>query len=346
MIQLKPDASWERIQQFLRKWDLKVVGGDLNIGMLIVNVGDTTGAAAGFAARGGATPENDAANWLRLLAFKMREETDVVARPPRTFRRERRTFRREQSVGARTNMVSRSGYPGPESRRTTTATGAKKTGSLPGGVELQPCDQEGAARREDQGRSPRYRVRGPRGSRFHRPEPRGQAARYPHGNHVAGIIGAKWNEVGINGCTKFADLHVQRVDLTGQKLENKAEMPTLISEVFAKTSSLLLGTPNLKDLKVINISLGTNWAGNYKINPSQDAQASATSRCRAPGDIAETAAALNVIIVVSAGNDSRGQATVDAQWSCPFNWIAANPLEGKAPMWNVLVVEAPGGTGT
>jgi hypothetical protein len=347
VIQLKPDASAERIHQFLRKWDLKVVGGDLNIGMLIVNVGDTTGAAAGFVARGGATPENDAANWLRLLAAKMREETDVVRAaaanipqgttdlPPRTDCSGPDEYGQSFSVSWTVEPHDHDGNWGQKKARFPAAWNFNRViEKARPGVKIKVAVLDiGFAAHED--------------LEFTDLSPEARRARYPHGNHVAGIIGANWNKVGINGCTKFADLHVHRVDLTGQKLENKAEMPTVISEVFDKTSWLLLSAPNLKDLKVINISLGTNWAGNYKINPNLDAKAKRDIEALAPvaRQIAEDAAKHDVIIVVSAGNDSRGQATVDAQWSCPFNWIAANPLEGKAPMWNVLVVEALGRDG-
>jgi subtilisin family serine protease len=163
-----------------------------------------------------------------------------------------------------------------------------------------------------------------------------------HGTHIAGIIAAKWNNnIGINGCTQFAELVVRRLGSGAA-----AGFQSYISELYIGASRLIIENP---DLKVINISLGTNWAKNFRIDPAGDDRVREQISHHAPvaRALADLAASRGMILVVSAGNDSRStRPRVEAQWSTPLNWVAANATANSPQASNVLVVEALGRSGT
>jgi subtilisin family serine protease len=169
-----------------------------------------------------------------------------------------------------------------------------------------------------------------------------------HGNQVAGIIGAKFNNaLGINGVTPFARLivgtpaSVARVDDSAIPKDY-----VIFSDVIA---SLVEFLKNTGGIKVINVGFGYNWFLTYAKDPSADPEIWELVRSQGlmMRSVADLAAHRGVILVSPAGNDTSRSASrgVDSQWGSPLNWAALNDDGSGAPARNVIVVESIGRSG-
>jgi subtilisin family serine protease len=163
-----------------------------------------------------------------------------------------------------------------------------------------------------------------------------------HGTHVAGTIGATFdNGVGVDGVNPFADLVVRAGSWDGGS--TVSETRTSFGQGFTLgVSQLIYGQP---DIRVINMSLGMNWA---------DAGINQNASFVAHGITAGQASVFRAmlwtvslthelpLIVVSAGNDSNsGFGVMSASWASPmtFAGLELDPPEpgGTNP---IIVVES------
>jgi hypothetical protein len=144
-----------------------------------------------------------------------------------------------------------------------------------------------------------------------------------HGTHVAGIIGAKWdNELGVDGVTPFADLRPFVTDTFAESITDQ------VPEMMAT------GAP------VVNVSLGFNWTTEYKIDIGENTKKQEHSTELAKFFVTTLAAHAGPngelpVFVVGAGNDSTAAKPQEARWGSPF---ATAGIELGAA--NVIVVEA------
>ncbi len=139
-----------------------------------------------------------------------------------------------------------------------------------------------------------------------------------HGTHVAGIIGAEWNNgTGVDGINPFADLVVMGPDFGTPGLNLLAQRTSWGEQMLSGYHELVSARP---DLAVVNASLGYNWSQS-SIDPNTNA--AARSIASTQGFIfSQVLAALEAqqdvpLLVASAGNDA--EATLqDAAFSSPM----------------------------
>lgn len=125
-----------------------------------------------------------------------------------------------------------------------------------------------------------------------------------HGNHVMGIIGAKWDTPGgVRGCTPFA--HLSACTIAGIS-GPEGDIPPIYLGLSDIIASLIEFIRTTEGLKVINISLGHNWVANERENPNTSLRVH--DLVRAHGvivhSVADLAADKGIIIASAAGNDS------------------------------------------
>jgi hypothetical protein len=195
-----------------------------------------------------------------------------------------------------------------------------------------------------------------------------------HGQHVAGIIGAVFNDgFGVDGINPLAETHAADGHLIGVSAAGGGGAGVLggwMYSIFNRDLSEMMR--NWPDLRVVNISLGYNWYLNAICPPPRvDANNNAAAQLTVVGH--GTLSRLifsrypNTLFVAAAGNDSiaTGMTTpiadcvappgnetpnaasreVHARWASPFNWAALHTaLPVPAPSPNVIVVEAVQGT--
>lgn len=160
-----------------------------------------------------------------------------------------------------------------------------------------------------------------------------------HGTHVAGIIGADFdNGRGVDGVNPFADLVVQAVGFV-----QGVGFFQSIGAMFINGYHTLL---EHGAIRVVNISMGYNWAGNYGIDANANPRVHEIVRNH--GRLFRTLlATLDVsgdlpLIVAAAGNDSNdGLGLQEARWASPFNYagLVLDPPGGRSvPL--ILVVES------
>jgi Subtilase family/Bacterial Ig-like domain/Dockerin type I domain len=180
-----------------------------------------------------------------------------------------------------------------------------------------------------------------------------------HGQHVAGIIGAGFdNDVGVDGINPlverqssvddhFIGISARFGSASGNFLSD--QLSAMLSLTIADLRSLLATWP---DLDVLNISLGYNWGSNSNGLRDPNISISAQRVARDQGMLVRQIAALHpsAIIVAAAGNDSVWgyPNEIDARWASPFAFagvggtvITANVVWPNSP--NVLVVESVDG---
>jgi subtilisin family serine protease len=165
-----------------------------------------------------------------------------------------------------------------------------------------------------------------------------------HGQHVAGIIGATFNNrLGIDGVNPFARM-IGISPKIPQGQDWRASWGTLIETL----AELLKHFPNIR---VVNVSMSYNWPVNtrLKVNPNLDGEAQ--KLVIGHGLLMRRLAALypNVLFVAAAGNDSPKRfnypTEIHAQWASPLNWAALAPdfeLDGELfkRAENILVIES------
>lgn len=165
-----------------------------------------------------------------------------------------------------------------------------------------------------------------------------------HGQHVAGIIGATFNNsLGIDGVNPFAQM-IGISPKIPQGQDWRASWGTLI-----ETLAALLR--NFSDIRVVNVSMSYNWPVNtrLKVNPNIDSEAQKLVIGHGLLMRRLAAAYPNVLFIAAAGNDSPkrfGYPTeILAQWASPLNWAALAPdLEIDGELFkrseNILVIES------
>jgi subtilisin family serine protease len=165
-----------------------------------------------------------------------------------------------------------------------------------------------------------------------------------HGQHVAGIIGATFNNrLGIDGVNPFARM-IGISPKIPQGQDWRASWGTLIETL----AELLKHFPNIR---VVNVSMSYNWPVNtrLKVNPNLDGEAQ--KLVIGHGLLMRRLAALypNVLFFAAAGNDSPKRfnypTEIHAQWASPLNWAALAPdfeLDGELfkRAENILVIES------
>jgi subtilisin family serine protease len=347
LLQLKPTAAPNAVDQLLDKYRLTVQSGVPEIGLLVVKIGDDTPAmvTARAAATSGGERPTTAINLkaLRNTIASLREETIV----------------REAAVNT---LLDRKSVP-----QSTDGEGHYRDGTLHFWDWREGTGTPAANDRD--GNWGQKFVDFPQAWNFENAIlARGDNAVHvgvldvgfnqhedlqfvvspvtplqvdDHGNHVAGIIAADGtNDSGVNGGTPFARLTVCSAEVLGGATEIPGIFPVL-SDVIASLVQFMRGTD---DVRVINISLGYNWVPNYGRNPNTDLQIKELVRSHGTivRAIADIAADKGIILVCAAGNDSSPPTfpNIEAQFSSPFNWAGLNAGLSDAPAENIIVVEA------
>ncbi len=161
---------------------------------------------------------------------------------------------------------------------------------------------------------------------------------HDHGTHVAGIIGAFFNNtgamnlnpgqntgtaVGVDGVAALGAV------LTGYSVQNPLNDPDpVLGRVRASHSSFC---DSLRDfltrysIEVLNISMGYRWCLAQDPTTLAPAQRNALERelDRHAADVARIIRGRNLVLIVSAGNDRRAFAGFDGRrWNSPFTRLA------------------------
>lgn len=158
-----------------------------------------------------------------------------------------------------------------------------------------------------------------------------------HGNHVAGILCAKHDNMGVSGVLPTC-LVVPRApdfssppDLFGVEPDSIAAVLNAFTEIAT----------NRDDVKAINISLGYNWRKRFNLTILEDERKK---------DIASLAVQMvsafrianerGIFIVSAAGNDSWGlDPKLSAAWASPLNYASLAFCKAEG-LCNGVVVEA------
>ena len=167
-----------------------------------------------------------------------------------------------------------------------------------------------------------------------------------HGNHVAGIICAQHNDIGVKGALNHCKTFISAGSSFFDSV-SPIEDPGLLG--FHTRFSELISTvldfiEQNSSVKTINLSLGYNWMPNFGIDPRDSNNAQIRDLVRGQGrfftSILAFAKNRDVAIVSAAGNDSRTLPTpLPAIWASPFNF-GSSMIEDLDGWTNGLVVEA------
>jgi hypothetical protein len=167
-----------------------------------------------------------------------------------------------------------------------------------------------------------------------------------HGNHVAGIMCAKHNGIGVKGALK----NCRVVESTAVTMLNgdaapegsdRSQFITRFSEPLATVLEFIEANPTIR---VINLSLGYNWMPNFKVDPrasgNEQIRNDIKTQARFFAAVLAVAKARNIAVVMAAGNDSSSlNPPLEAEWASPFNYAVKLMVE-KDGWANALVVEA------
>ncbi|MDX2308196.1 MAG: M4 family metallopeptidase [Hyphomicrobium sp.] len=175
-----------------------------------------------------------------------------------------------------------------------------------------------------------------------------------HGTHVAGIIGATQGTApGIDGIVPNADIEAVSIgaEFIGERDKLDADQSwqaqaMLFSDVLANTMIYL--TQNLRqssNLRVVNVSLAYNFVARGVLGDADPDEVEGLKlHIAEQATVIRTMARLvenQVLFVVAAGNDSDGLADpIHTRWASPLAWAGTYEWTSGAPVKNILVVEA------
>ncbi len=142
---------------------------------------------------------------------------------------------------------------------------------------------------------------------------------HDHGTHVAGIIAAKWgNGLGVDGVNPYAELRVRSGIFSWMVILQDLEG-------FARNG-----------VRVVNMSFGWRWEDSPDASPIRSflLELQGDQYLSWHRDVLSSDSA--PLLVVSAGNDSRGRPDgIDARYNSPFAWVALTHGEP-----GILIVES------
>lgn len=164
-----------------------------------------------------------------------------------------------------------------------------------------------------------------------------------HGNHVAGIMCARHNGVGVKGVLKdcLVAKKTASFDPVSADVDPILHFYTRFSQISSTFNEFI---PEAEGPRVFNVSLGYNWRGNFDINPDEQSSAGYRALVQSQGEMLIRVYAIaqerGKAIFSAAGNDSHGLATPrTAKYASPFNW-AAIEARARGKSFNGVVVEA------
>lgn len=167
-----------------------------------------------------------------------------------------------------------------------------------------------------------------------------------HGNHVAGIMCALHNNIGVKGVLP----NCKAVISTGTSfLRNVSPIEDRNLIGFYILMSEFLGTvldfmETNSDVRTLNLSLGYNWIPNFGINPTDPSQSEIRDYIRGQGNfyarLLAYAKRRDIAIFSAAGNDSSSLSTpLPARWASAFNF-GSFMIEDLDGWTNGIIVEA------
>ena len=167
-----------------------------------------------------------------------------------------------------------------------------------------------------------------------------------HGQHVAGIVGAAFNNgKGIDGINPFAERH----DSADGHFLGVSPRSTSLLVMLDDLANMLSQWP---DIKLVNLSLGYGGEKPFMCHPSTLTKVGHVHLGQLFRGIASEHS--GTLFVAAAGNESGGSITcdgateVDASLASPFNWAAlsSSPFNASlfpfsvGPLNNIIVVES------
>jgi len=159
------------------------------------------------------------------------------------------------------------------------------------------------------------------------------AIKSAHGQHVAGIIGATYNNgLGIDGIDPFS-----KIVAVSPVIQQKEGPWTDSWIIVLKALKRLLETH--PEIRIVNVSMAYNWPLNTFLKVNSNTDESAHQVAQQQGIIMRQLAARfsKVLFIVAAGNDSQARFgypnEILAKWASPLGWAALGP-EVRLPLGN------------
>lgn len=229
---------------------------------------------------------------------------------------------------------------------------ADVTASTPSNVALPEPDRQRKAKKLpfSKARSMLSRMRNSK-DRSNVSSSTSDACMLKHGTHVAGIVGAIHNnEIGIDGVIPQANIEAVSINMYftrkhPDRSSNKWNLRKMSFFDVLRETNEYLKTADISNLRVINLSLGYNFA---KAGLSFDDLDRNDELQSTIASYAEMIQERNqdkgyeekIMIVIAAGNDSVSRKQpINAKWSSPFTWAATDRKMKSTPK-NFLVVES------
>lgn len=168
--------------------------------------------------------------------------------------------------------------------------------------------------------------------------------RNDHGNHVAGIMCAKHNSLGVRGALKNCRAAISVSSEISELARLEEEQLGIANTLLSFVRSVVLFMNANPNATVINLSLGYNWGRNFGLDPRAPDRARFRDTVRSQGAIVATILAIakmrDVALVSAAGNDSDFMAPpLEAHWASPFN-MGSKQIEDLDGWTNGLIIQA------
>jgi subtilisin family serine protease len=161
-----------------------------------------------------------------------------------------------------------------------------------------------------------------------------------HGNHVAGILCAKHNGLGVRGVLPDCLVVARSGDFLPIASEGVDEDQFML--VFSQILMAMDKFVTERDeVAVFNASLGYNWKDNFDLNPSDSQNGNLRAAVQNQGvflfPVLTEAAKRGVLIFSAAGNDSSVNEQHHAEWASPFNWASKAACESVGVCSGVVI---------